>query len=143
MPYADRDEKNRKQRERVARRKTEWVGGRGCAECGGVDRLELDHVNPSEKVSHRLWSWRESRREAELSKCRLLCFGCHLEKSRRENSEAHIGAGNGRARLSVEDVLAIRAEIAQGVNRVEVMRKYRIAATTLSGIVRGTRWKHI
>jgi hypothetical protein len=48
-----------------------------CRHCGGADRLEVHHKDPALKISHRIWSWRKERREAELSKCEVLCSTCH------------------------------------------------------------------
>jgi hypothetical protein len=60
----------------------ELLGGK-CVECGSTEELEFDHVDPVQKISHRIWSWADARRLAELAKCQLLCAGCHLEKTRR------------------------------------------------------------
>lgn len=61
--------------------------GNKCAECGSVDDLEFDHVNPKNKVIevssaiHRdYWSW--TRLTVELDKCQLLCKKHHKEKSK-------------------------------------------------------------
>lgn len=60
----------------------EWFAANGpCKKCGSTENLELDHINPEEKVSHSVWSWTPRRRELELKKCRVLCRKCHREKS--------------------------------------------------------------
>jgi hypothetical protein len=41
----------------------------------------VDHVDPSTKVNHVIWSWSENRRLAELAKCQVLCHDCHVKKT--------------------------------------------------------------
>lgn len=68
--------------EKVKQRRIDWFHENGpCKECGSWENLELDHVNPEEKESHSIWSWREDRRLAELSKCQVLCYECHKIKT--------------------------------------------------------------
>ena len=54
-----------------------------CVKCGcwDLDQLEVDHIDPNTKVSHRVWSWSKERRENELAKCQVLCRACHLTKT--------------------------------------------------------------
>jgi hypothetical protein len=81
MPYADPAQQARYQREWAARRRAEWFTGKRCAWCGDTDDLELDHKNALAKASHRIWSWAQARREAELAKCQVLCHYCHETKT--------------------------------------------------------------
>lgn len=84
MPYADLAQQRKYQREWMARRRAEWLAGKSCAICGSTENLEVDHVDPSAKVEHRVWSWTATRREEELAKCQVLCEAHHAEKSLRE-----------------------------------------------------------
>ncbi len=60
-----------------------WLSKNGpCVKCGSNLRLEVDHINPLEKISHRVWSWREEKRLLELAKCQVLCHICHKDKHR-------------------------------------------------------------
>jgi hypothetical protein len=52
--------------------------------CGSRDHLEIDHRDPGEKLSHRIWSWSPARRDAELAKCQVLCRKHHHAKSGEE-----------------------------------------------------------
>ena len=82
MPYSDPAQQRRYQREWVARRRQAWLDENGpCVRCGSADELEVDHVDPEKKVSHRVWSWSAERRDAELSKCQVLCGECHAKKT--------------------------------------------------------------
>ena len=64
-----------------------WFAANGpCQKCGSEQNLELDHVNPKEKVSHSVWSWSPRRRELELGKCQVLCRKCHRAKTARDQN---------------------------------------------------------
>lgn len=82
MPYTDKAKQAKYQRDRAARLKAEWLRENGpCCHCGSTERLEVDHIDPSTKVSHNVWSWNPIRRAEELKKCQVLCKSCHKEKS--------------------------------------------------------------
>lgn len=49
-----------------------------CYRCGSTHQLELHHLDPQTKVSHRVWSWSLKRRLVELAKCRPICRSCHM-----------------------------------------------------------------
>jgi|SRR5436190_1865530 len=78
MPYADKDKQRKFQREWQAKRRQEYLAGKSCEECGTTDNLNLHHRDPEEKITHRVWSWTQARREAELEKCIVLCHLCHM-----------------------------------------------------------------
>lgn len=66
----------------VKERKRIWFLEHGpCRECGSKEKLELDHIDPTNKISHSIWSWGEVRRNEELAKCQILCHDCHTKKS--------------------------------------------------------------
>lgn len=65
----------------MRRRRNEYFADKECASCRSTDDLELDHVDPKRKVSHRIWSWSAQRRVEELAKCQALCVNCHARKS--------------------------------------------------------------
>ena len=73
------------QREWLHTRRDGFFFDKPCEKCGSTVCLELDHINPDEKKSHRIWSWSEERRNEELKKCQILCHWCHKEKSTKEN----------------------------------------------------------
>ena len=82
MPYKDRLKQRAYQLARNKARRAAWLELNGpCAVCGLAESLEVDHVDPSQKVSHRIWSWSEARMIAELLKCQVLCSGCHKKKT--------------------------------------------------------------
>jgi 5-methylcytosine-specific restriction endonuclease McrA len=90
VPYKDpikaRDYKRQYQRIWKQKRRDAWLQENGPCQnekCGSWEDLEVDHIDPRDKVDHRVWSWAKERREAELGKCRVLCKKCHKEKTRK------------------------------------------------------------
>ncbi|MES2355581.1 MAG: HNH endonuclease signature motif containing protein [Pseudomonadota bacterium] len=70
----------------VKGRRAEWLAKNGpCRKCGSSEKLEVDHVDPSQKVTHQVWTWAQERRDAELAKCQVLCSKCHRKKTIAEN----------------------------------------------------------
>ncbi len=69
------------QRQWIARRRAAWFAGKWCERCWCTTNLELDHLDQDTKISNSIWSWSESRRQAELKKCRVLCKWCHAVRT--------------------------------------------------------------
>jgi len=80
MTHATADMRKYK-RDWVAARRGEWMADKSCLVCGTTELLEVDHIDPTQKVAHRIWSWAIPRRDAELAKCQVLCRAHHLEKT--------------------------------------------------------------
>jgi 5-methylcytosine-specific restriction endonuclease McrA len=91
MGYIDVEKKREYQRTWIANRKSEYLKDKSCVECQSHDDLEIDHIDPKQKISHRIWSWTETRRLEELKKCQILCKTCHNNKTQkyREDSMIH------------------------------------------------------
>ena len=70
----------------IQNRRQTWFANKVCVNCGSTENLELDHINPTTKIDHKIWSWTESRRLEELEKCQVLCEDCHLIKSINERN---------------------------------------------------------
>ena len=77
----------------VVRRKAWFKENGPCVDCGTWENLELDHEDPATKVDHAVWSWSQTRRLAELAKCKVRCHRCHARKSHRENLARDIWKG--------------------------------------------------
>lgn len=61
-----------------------FLGGK-CIKCGTKKKLQLDHIDPKTKTremsSMHLYSWENFIKE--LSKCQILCFTHHIEKTKK------------------------------------------------------------
>lgn len=119
MPMATREAQREYQRKWMAERRAAWFRSRRCVDCGTDEDLELDHADPTQKTSHRVWSWSKERREAELSKCVARCESCHARKSGRE---AVWGERHGKALATTEQVVEIRRRVAAGERQASVAR---------------------
>jgi len=84
MPYKNPAVQLEYQRLWMAARRREALDARGnaCQSCGSGDRLEFHHRDPTEKVSHRIWSRTWEYIDQELAKCDVLCSICHLQCTR-------------------------------------------------------------
>jgi len=82
MGYKNPDTQREYQRKWIASRREQFFKDKECVKCKSKDRLELDHIDPAEKITHNVWSWSEARRIVELAKCQVLCYSCHKEKTR-------------------------------------------------------------
>jgi 5-methylcytosine-specific restriction endonuclease McrA len=87
MGYSDPDKQREYTRKWIAARRKEWFEGKQCVSCGSALQLQLDHIDPSKKVSHYIWSWAAERRMKELAKCQVLCSGCHKAKTAKDRAD--------------------------------------------------------
>ncbi len=74
-------------REWMRKRRAAYFTGKVCSNCGSVDKLEIHHLDRTQKISHSVWSWRAVRREAELAKCIVLCEVCHQLETNKQLPE--------------------------------------------------------
>lgn len=135
------EEQRRYQREWVARRRAAWFSDKVCVDCASREDLELDHVDPSTKVSNSIWSWSQVRRDSEIAKCVVRCRACHLNKTidNAEGSRAP-GAFHGSSKLSRSDVEDILLRLSQGTSRRTIASAYGISTKTVSRISTGNHW---
>lgn len=68
------------------------LGGK-CNRCGSIDRLEFDHVQKDKKFKAvtELLTGTIVLLLKEINKCQLLCYQCHKEKSKVDNSKYQHG----------------------------------------------------
>lgn len=140
MPYQDRDAQRKYQREWIARRRSEWFADKVCELCGSGTDLELDHIDPTQKVSHSIWSWSAARRAVELAKCRALCSDCHLAKSKTERLR---GEESPASRHTVGTVCEVRRLHDQGLTSHQIASRMQIPGPTVRDILSGRTWKHL
>lgn len=81
------EKKRQYQNNWIKRRREKWFRENGpCKVCGSWKYLELDHIKPETKLTHRIWSWNAERQKLELIKCQALCKKCHKIKSDKEKT---------------------------------------------------------
>ena len=66
MGYLDPERQRAYLREWMRARRAEWLADKGCVWCGATANLQIDHIDRTQKVSHRVWSWSRPKRDAEL-----------------------------------------------------------------------------
>jgi len=59
------------------------LGGK-CVECGATEYLQFDHINPLEKSFTIASNFHRKDLDEELDKCQLLCWDCHMEKTKND-----------------------------------------------------------
>ena len=82
----------------MEKRRKEYFNDKKCSfpGCEETKDLEIDHINPREKKTHRVWSMTKARRDEELKKCQVLCHKHHWEKTKRDMGwELKHGTENG------------------------------------------------
>jgi 5-methylcytosine-specific restriction endonuclease McrA len=75
-------------RERHHRRRNAFIESRGgrCEACDSTENLEVDHRDQREKSFNISFaSTAETKLQAELEKCQVLCRECHKAKTASEN----------------------------------------------------------
>jgi hypothetical protein len=80
MPYKDKNKQKAYQNQWMKRRRERILKKLHmdtCIECGSTENICIHHEDPEKKVSHRIWSWKETRILNELKKCKPLCKKCH------------------------------------------------------------------
>lgn len=53
------------------------------------------------------------------------------------------GIRNGQAKLTPDQVLAIRALAAQGARKSQIELEFKISRAQIDRIIRGERWRHL
>lgn len=95
MGYKNIEKKREYQRNWIAGRREKYLKDKGCAKkdetCEGD--LQVDHIDPSQKWTHRFWSYSWEKIEAEMKKCQILCASHHYRKTaadiRKMKQKAH------------------------------------------------------
>ena len=110
------------------------LGGK-CVMCGSTENLEFDHIDSSEKsfsIGTRIQN-SMSNLQPELDKCQLLCHSCHIRKTKAFNDNGII--------IDKKIANQICEEYATtNMTQKELGKKYGLKQSTVSNIIRGTRW---
>ncbi len=73
------------------------MGGK-CVECGSTELLQFDHINPLEKSFTITSNFHRKDLDEELAKCQLLCWDCHMEKTKNDWLSGNLYVGIGKDR---------------------------------------------
>lgn len=138
MPYKDKARQRDYSRQWIAKRRATWFENKSCVQCGSTERLELDHVDPSTKVDHCIWSWSEERRNFEIAKCQVLCYDCHRRKSNAFLSETTAHRPHPHRKLTNEQVLEIRMRKDEGPRKLG--QEFGVSHPTISRLLSGIRY---
>jgi 5-methylcytosine-specific restriction endonuclease McrA len=96
----DREKERQRILKHIAERRIlaiKFLGGK-CANCGSLDELEFDHIDPKTKkfsIASKL-AMKYENLLIELAKCQLLCSACHRIKTSVEKSVEHGGGLTGK-----------------------------------------------
>jgi hypothetical protein len=141
MPYSDPAKQAAYQAEWISKRRQVWILDNGpCEICGYSDKLQIDHIDPSSKLTHRIWSWTQKRRDEELKKCRVLCYKCHDTKSRTEKLR---GEDQPCAKLSEKQVRDILFRHKEGAKQTDLALEFGVDKSTICKIVNRKKWKYL
>ena len=74
------------------------LGGK-CVKCGTTKHLQFDHINPLEKSFCISANFHRKDLNEELAKCQLLCWDCHMEKTKNDwlSGNLYVGIGEDRS----------------------------------------------
>lgn len=96
------------------------LGGK-CIDCGTSDDLEFDHADSQTKEHDlaKIWSYKQEKFDAELSKCVIRCHVCHVEKSRQYDWHRvdHGGGMTGKRGCKCEPCRKRKAEYSRNYKR--------------------------
>lgn len=74
--------------------RVEWIAEHGPCKCGSWLSPEVHHLDKSQKIDHRVWSWAPARRREELAKCVVMCRACHELLHAKEKMPTHCKHGH-------------------------------------------------
>lgn len=125
----------------------QYLGGR-CAHCGATENLEIDHIDPSEKLFGlgKGWKMTFERLAAELDKCQLLCHGCHVKKCRIDGSYTKNvlqGEQIHQAKLTEDRVREARQLYSEGWTQQRVADRLGVTRGNIGQVVRRETWAHV
>jgi hypothetical protein len=144
MPITNLEEKRAYQLEWLTRRRETWFSENGpCRRCGSWVDLELHHRDPSAKVTHKVWSWSKTKRDAELAKCDPLCAVCHRSESNKFLSESRKGLPSLLRKLSAIDVHAILHLLSLGIPQRTVAPAFGVSRSVIAHISAGYKYREL
>lgn len=115
------------------------LGGR-CILCGSTEDLNFDHTDQIDKkfAIGKLLSHSNREVDKEVQKCDLLCFTCHMKKTK-DNRE-HIKNRKHHTKLNTFQVDEIRELLKTSLSLREIGRRFNVSHVTIIDIRDGNHW---
>ena len=124
-------------RDRYHKLRAEYMKDKVCMVCGAIDRLEIHHKNPNDKVKHIIWFLPYLERMTELETCEVRCKKCH-DAIRRS---AHLtGETNPNSKLNWIHIKEIRYKHRVGASYKLLAEEYGVAVKTIWQIINYQTW---
>lgn len=118
MFYKDKEKQREYQRKWRAKRRSDYFKDKSCVKCSSKENLELDHIDPTKKITNNIWSWSEERRLEEIAKCQVLCEKCHKIKTFNDMMVKHHG-------LTMYESHGCRCEVCRKAKSVKNAKRKR------------------
>ncbi|AYD87555.1 HNH endonuclease [Mycobacterium phage Salacia] len=93
----------------------------GALSAAPPKELNLDHIDPTKKVSHNIWSWSQVRRDAEIAKCQVLCLPCHKDKTAADRKYKRL-----HGHVGTYDRWGCRCGLCKAAKRVKNAKQYAV-----------------
>lgn len=123
-----------------------YLGGK-CNNCGILNNLQFDHINPKNKKYNisKILMYKIDTLTEELNKCQLLCEKCHKQKCFTDGSHYKNTARGSRiygSKLTDANVIKIKNLIGNNT-QLEIAKLFGVSRETISSIKNNRIWKHI
>jgi len=89
----------------------------------------------------------EKKRNIELAKCQVLCYDCHLEKSKVDITDLDYESISGENNINnkyseerIEEIIALRS---QGIRTNTIARMLNVNRHLVGDVINGRSWKHV
>jgi len=123
-------------------RRDRFFNGKSCVQCDSVEKLELDHIDPKDKVTNLIWSWSQERQDIETAKCQVLCKVCHKKKSDEYFRVTYKGRAHPACRvLTKEQYNEVLSYKRKGLFNREIAEKLNTTRGVIDNIVNGTQYQ--
>jgi len=133
MGYKNKDKQKEYQKNWYHKRRNEFFKDKLCVQCDSKDNLELDHINPMEKITHKIFFWCKEKFDKENEKCQILCNKCHKLKTRKE-----------KAKLTEVEVKEIRRLYeTEKISTYKLAKIFSISRRSIYNILNRKEWKDI
>lgn len=144
MSYKDKEKQREYCRLWTQNRRKKWLSENGpCIKCGSWEKLEIDHIDRTQKWSHKIWSYSEEKRLLELAKCQVLCSDCHKKKTAIEVKELRTGAISPDRLLDKEQVDLVFALHNNNFSERRIANQLGVGRSVIHNIISGKSYREL